>query len=56
MGEQLGVSRPFVGEYESGERRLDVIELRPWEPHWPGVVKTWEQPHHVRGLQDPILL
>lgn len=28
VAEQLGVPQSFVSKYESGERRLDVVELR----------------------------
>ena len=28
LAEKLGVSQPFVSKYESGERRLDLLELR----------------------------
>ncbi|SHQ49067.1 helix-turn-helix domain-containing protein [Mycobacteroides abscessus subsp. bolletii] len=47
MAEQLGVPQSFVSKYESGERRLDVIELAhvaaAMGTTLVAIVEAWEQ-------------
>ncbi len=47
LAERLGVSQSFVSKYESGERRLDVLELRhicaAMQVSLPALLERFEQ-------------
>ncbi|AWG66416.1 helix-turn-helix domain-containing protein [Mycobacteroides abscessus] len=57
IAEQLGVPQSFVSKYESGERRLDVIELahvaEAMGTTLSAVVQAWEHDIPPTGTTAP---